>query len=147
MPLRENKLRPSKQRLRWLTKEEEAKLLSNLSGDTCDLVVLLLSTGARYGEVAKLEWSSIDLETREIHLYRSKVKNESVIPMSRETWGQVLPFASRGPRRAKRRDLTLTARSRRGHGAAVAAGPVVHPIPERGPVAISDRQCGCGRWW
>jgi len=53
----ENKLRPSKQRLRWLTKEEETRLLSNLSEDTYDFVVLLLSTGARYGEVAKLEWS------------------------------------------------------------------------------------------
>lgn len=79
---RESGLKPAKQRLRWLTRDEEKALLAELHGDTYDLVVLLLSTGARYSEIAEMEWSSIDLEKREIHLYRSKVRNESVIPMS-----------------------------------------------------------------
>lgn len=50
--------------------------------DNYDLVVLLLDTGAQYNEVAKLRWSQIDLETRSIRLWRSKVQNESVIFMT-----------------------------------------------------------------
>jgi integrase len=50
--------------------------------DNYDLVVLLLDTGARYSEIAKIEWKSIDLKSREIRLWRPKVKNESILYMS-----------------------------------------------------------------
>lgn len=47
--------------------------------DNYDLVVLLLDTGARYSEIAKLRWSQIKLADRAIHLWRSKVSNESIL--------------------------------------------------------------------
>ena len=50
--------------------------------DNQDLVVILLDTGARLNEVQRLEWKQVDLEKRQIHLWRPKVKNESVLFMT-----------------------------------------------------------------
>lgn len=97
-------LKLPKHRLRYLTIEEENCLLSELNPkrevrglsayvnrsepiraamqDNYDLVVMLLDTGARYSEIAKIEWSSISLKTKEIRLWRPKVKNESILYMS-----------------------------------------------------------------
>jgi len=97
-------LKLPKHRLRYLTIEEEQGLLSELNPkreayglteysersealrcaiqDNYDLVVLLLDTGARYSEIATIEWSSINLKTKEIRLWRPKVKNESILYMS-----------------------------------------------------------------
>jgi len=97
-------LKLPKHRLRYLNGEEERRLLSELNPkreadglpeysnradlmkcamqDNHDLVVLLLDTGARYSEIAKIKWSSINLKTREIRLWRPKVKNESILYMS-----------------------------------------------------------------
>ena len=50
--------------------------------DAYDLVVLLLDTGARYSEIANIEWGRIDLAERSIHLWRSKVQSETVLYMT-----------------------------------------------------------------
>ena len=90
--------------LRYLTSEEEARLLRELAPDregpglkpmaerseelkrvmqdAYDLIVLLLDTGARYSEIANIEWQRIDLAERAIHLWRSKVENETVLYMT-----------------------------------------------------------------
>jgi integrase len=90
-----------KHRLRYLTSTEERRLLAELDPcrhvkglapyadrhprlvqamwDAYDLVILLLDTGARYSEIAGLEWRQIDLEARTLHLWRPKVQNESVL--------------------------------------------------------------------
>jgi integrase len=90
--------------LRYLTAAEEQRLLDCLdpkregSGlrpfdkrddemqralqDAYDLVVLLLDTGARYSEIANIEWPRINLNDRTINLWRSKVQNETVLYMT-----------------------------------------------------------------
>lgn len=90
--------------LRYLTEQEESRLLMELAPDregtglkplaersealkrmmqdAYDLVILLLDTGARYSEIANIEWSRIDLVERTIHLWRSKVQNETVLFMT-----------------------------------------------------------------
>lgn len=90
--------------LRYLTVEEEHRLLACLDPyregaglrpyeerpeglrrsmqDAYDLVILLLDTGARYSEIANIEWVRIHLDTRTIHLWRPKVQNESVLYMT-----------------------------------------------------------------
>ena len=93
-----------KGRLRYLTDEEEQKLLAAIDPkreikstapynsrrqeirqhmhDFYDLVILLLDTGARHGEICALEWSQIDLDKRTIQLWRPKVNNQSVLYMT-----------------------------------------------------------------
>lgn len=90
--------------LRYLTDAEEARLLAHLdparegSGlppcavrgeemkrnlqDAYDLVILLLDTGARYSEIANIEWGRINVDDRTIRLWRSKVQNEAILFMT-----------------------------------------------------------------
>lgn len=93
-----------KSRLRYLSEEEEQRLLKELDPqremngvmpyhlrdaelkrtmhDAYDLVVLLLDTGARYSEIANIKWDQIHLDQREIRLWRSKVQNETILYMT-----------------------------------------------------------------
>jgi integrase len=91
-------------RLRYLSEEEERRLLKELDPkrdgngfrphalrdaetqrslqDAYDLAVLLLDTGARYSEIANIEWVRIHMDQREIHLWRPKVQNETILYMT-----------------------------------------------------------------
>jgi integrase len=97
-------VRLSAGRLRYLSPEEETGLLRELDParqlnglssrstrtpemqaalqDLYDLIVILLDTGARCGEIRTLEWRQIDLDKHAIRLWRPKVRNESIIFMS-----------------------------------------------------------------
>lgn len=97
-------IKAAKSPLRFLSGDEERRLLANLEPqrdmpgmppydertpeqlrnlhDAHDLVVILLDTGARYGEVANLEWQQVNLGERAIRLWRPKVQNESIIFMT-----------------------------------------------------------------
>ena len=96
-----------KHRLRYLSQEEEGRLLGEVDPrrsipglppydrrypslvrqmwDVHDLVILLLDTGARYSEIANIEWRRINLAERTIQLWRPKVQNESVLYMTDRT--------------------------------------------------------------
>lgn len=85
-------IRPDKHKLRYLTLDEEKKLLEQLTPsckhqksiqqDNYDFVVTLLDLGCRHGEAVKLKWSDIDLENKTVNLFRPKVRNESILQMT-----------------------------------------------------------------
>jgi integrase len=101
---KENRVRTEKKLIRFLTPAEEMRLLqeldphreypgsvpmdqrngelSRMMQDAYDIVVVLLDTGARYNEIASLEWHNVDFDNNLIRLYRSKVDNESFLSMT-----------------------------------------------------------------
>jgi integrase len=98
------KIRLPKGRLRYLSFEEETQFLKAINPyrevkglppfedrhpelkrqmiDFYDMVILLLDTGARHGEICTLEWDKVNLDQKSIALWRPKVRNESVIYMA-----------------------------------------------------------------
>jgi len=99
------KIKLPKHRLRYLSPEEEQRLLHELDPkrkrpyrpdydfrpkeenrryqDNYDLVICLLDTGARSSELTvSLTWDAINFEDSTIRLWRPKVRNESIIYMT-----------------------------------------------------------------
>ena len=90
-----------KPRTRFLSADEEKRLLAvidpanpmpakksagkkhqtRMQRDLHDIVVTLLDTGGRRGEAMGLKWEQVDFQNRQIMLRRSKVDNESFVPM------------------------------------------------------------------
>jgi integrase len=81
-----------KQRTEYLSAADEERLLTYLLNRTPhaagtgewqheirDVIVLLLDTGARYNEIAKLEWKAVDLVRKTIELWRGKTKSASYV--------------------------------------------------------------------
>lgn len=79
---KENQVKPSKGRLRYLSPREEDNLLRVgilHRGDTFEFIVLLLDTCARFSEISSLKWEDVNLEEGWIRLWRSKVNNETIL--------------------------------------------------------------------
>jgi integrase len=77
-------------RTRVLTADQQKQLLAYLKpqdgeiNDNYDLVVLLLSTGARLNEIQQLGWDQVDLVDGILKLYRSKTATESIIRLTQQ---------------------------------------------------------------
>jgi len=84
-----------KQKTDYLSEADEERLLGYLlnrkphaagTGDwqyeVHDVVVMLLDTGARYNEIARLEWKAVDLGRKTIELWRGKTKTASYVYMT-----------------------------------------------------------------
>lgn len=78
------KLAEPPQRVRWLTAEEVDRLLAELPLHKRDMSEFSLETGLRASNVAKLEWSQVDLERRCAWVYAEDSKSNKAfgIPLS-----------------------------------------------------------------
>lgn len=89
------KFSQQKQKTDYLSEDDESRLLAYLltrtphaSGtgewqyEVHDVVVMLLDTGARYNEIARLEWKSVDLRRKTIELWRGKTRTASYVYMT-----------------------------------------------------------------
>ena len=64
--------------------------------DSYDLAVMLLDTGARYSEIANIEWKRIDMQERTINLWRTKVSNGFVLHMTERVYQILLKRQGNG---------------------------------------------------
>ncbi len=90
-PVKGIKAIPEKnQRCRWLTDEEQERLLSFCSGHTRIIVLTALKTGMRWGEIIHLKWKQspnsnyVDFNNGKIFIHESlaKTQRSRIIPLS-----------------------------------------------------------------
>ncbi len=67
---------------RWLTIEEENRLLGVCPGWLRELVKFALNTGMRLGEILSLEWKGVDLFRKTVTIFKSKNKEPRTIPIN-----------------------------------------------------------------
>ena len=77
-------LKEDNKRLRYLEKEEIAKLLQNCSGNLKPIVILALNTGMRLGEILSLKWPNIDIKNNTIHLLYTKNGQKREVPINEQ---------------------------------------------------------------
>ena len=68
---------------RWLTTEEEERLLKVSPTWLKELVIFALNTGMRLGEIISLEWKGVDLFRRTVTVFKSKNKEPRTIPINK----------------------------------------------------------------
>jgi integrase len=73
-------------RIRWLTRDEAGRLLSELPAHLADMARFSLATGLREANVTRLEWSQVDLERRVawIHADQAKARRPIGVPLNAE---------------------------------------------------------------
>ncbi len=70
------------QRDRWLSQDEETRLLSGCAPWLRDLVIFGLNTGMRMGEILELTWAGVDFARRTVTVFRSKNGERRTIPVN-----------------------------------------------------------------
>ena len=70
------------ERDRWLTKDEEKRLLESSPEWLREIMVFALNTGLRQGEILSLEWSRVDFERKTILIQKTKNGKPRTIPLN-----------------------------------------------------------------
>ena len=74
-------LHEDNRRIRWITREEAAKLLKELPPHLADMVTFSLATGLRQANVMKLEWAQVDLMRQHALIHPDQAKTKKAIPV------------------------------------------------------------------
>lgn len=74
--------RENNTRDRWLTVEEEQRLLQAVSPWLRDVIIFAVNTGMRMGEILALTWAGVDLFRRTVTVFRSKNGERRTIPVN-----------------------------------------------------------------
>ena len=77
-----SKEKEDNERDRWLTNDEEKRLLLNCSDWLKDLVVFALNTGLRQGEQLSLEWTHVNLLRKTVTIQKTKSGKSKTIPLN-----------------------------------------------------------------
>jgi len=67
---------------RWLTDDEETRLLAICPSWVRELVVFALHSGMRLGEILALTWTGVDLFRRTVTVFRSKNGERRIVPIN-----------------------------------------------------------------
>ena len=68
------------ERDRWISSEEEGRLLANSAPWLQDMIVFALNTGMRRGEILNLQWQAVDLIRQVLVVMRSKNGEKRTVP-------------------------------------------------------------------
>jgi integrase len=79
-------LKQSTRRIRYLTREEAARLLAELPPHLADMATVSLATGLRAANVTGMEWTQVDFERRVawVHPDQAKARRAIAIPLTDE---------------------------------------------------------------
>jgi integrase len=91
---------------RWLTEEEEGRLLDAAAPWVRELIVFAINTGMRRGEILSLTWAGVDFTRRTVTVFRSKNGERRTIPMN-HTVVDVLAQKHEGTDASKRSGCNL----------------------------------------
>jgi integrase len=77
-------LRTDNQRIRYLTEDEEKRLLAELKDNelTKNIVIFAINTGMRRGEIFSLTWFDADLNRNVLNVRQTKTGKDRVVPMN-----------------------------------------------------------------
>ncbi|MEO5331222.1 MAG: tyrosine-type recombinase/integrase [Magnetococcus sp. YQC-5] len=73
--------REASRRIRWLTREEAARLISELPHYQAQPARLALATGLRQRNILLMEWSQIDMDNRTAWVHPDQAKAKKAIPV------------------------------------------------------------------
>lgn len=80
---RVSKEKENNARDRWLSKDEEKRLLDNSPEWIKQIIIFSLNTGLRLGELIGLEWSRVDFSNKNILIDNSKNGEQRTIPLNK----------------------------------------------------------------
>lgn len=72
---------------RWLTADEEARIVSAAPAWLRELMVFAIHTGMRQGEILGLTWAGVDLFRRTVTVFKSKNGERRTIPLNQTALG------------------------------------------------------------
>jgi integrase len=67
---------------RWLTLEEEKKLLQASPKWLQDIIIFAINTGMRQSEILDLKWSQVDMERRTVTIFEQKNRCVDTLPLN-----------------------------------------------------------------
>jgi integrase len=67
---------------RWLTVEEENKLLGSSPGWLQEIILFAINTGLRQGEILDLKWPQVDLTRKTITILEQKNQGRDTLPLN-----------------------------------------------------------------
>lgn len=94
-------LQEKNSRERYLTFEEEAKLIEQLQGcreHLRPIVICALYTGMRRGELLRLRWSKVDFEREIITVTKTKTNRDRTVPMEKSVRETLIDLKAWGSR-------------------------------------------------
>jgi site-specific recombinase XerD len=77
--------RENNKRDRWLTPDEETRLLKASPAWLRDFILFALNTGMRLGEILSLSWRGVDLDRKTVTVFESKNDEKRTIPINDST--------------------------------------------------------------